>query len=88
MDGKTCDMCGANSGGWCRCGDNTDKPEKPRKNVNKVNRELLSACILAVHALNRKPCFEVDCIDPAIRNSYQIASILDKAIANAKGAKS
>jgi len=43
---------------------------------------------LAVHALNRKPSFAVNCMDKNIRNSYAIASICDKAIAKAQGDKS
>ena len=53
-----------------------------------INKDLLEAVKLAVHALNRKPSFAVNCMDKNIRNSYAIASICDKAIAKAQGDKS
>ena len=52
-----------------------------------INKDLLDALILAVHALNRKPSFAVNCSDKNIKNSYAIASICDKAIAKAQGGK-
>ena len=53
-----------------------------------INKDLLEALKLAVHALNRKPNFAVNCLDKNIKNSYAIASICDKAIAKAQGGQS
>ena len=52
-----------------------------------LNKDLLEALKLAVHALNRKPNFPVNCSDKNIKNSYAIASICDKAIAKAESEK-
>jgi hypothetical protein len=52
-----------------------------------INKDLLEALKLAVHAINRVPNFPVNCADKNIKNSYGIASICDKAIAKAQGGK-
>lgn len=50
-----------------------------------INKDLLEALKLAVHALNRKPNFPVNCENKNIKNSYAIAAICDKAIIKAEG---
>ena len=52
--------------------------------VALINKRLLEALKLAVHALNRKPNFPVNCLDKNIKNSYAIAAICDKAILKAE----
>ena len=66
------------------------RPELSKANGQFIKKacnnhyELLKALKLAVHALNRKPNFSVNCSDKNIKNSYAIAAICDKAILKAE----
>lgn len=52
--------------------------------TQQTRPELLEALKLAVHAINSVPCFKFNCTDKNIKNSYDVASVLDKAIAKAE----